>query len=168
MTRDEVLARLETARAGFDRRVAAVPADRLTAQIPGSVHSVRDIVVHVSAYDDLIVQRLVSARHGAATAFDRDREGWQAFNERVWAEAERIAPDAAIRRAEEVFSALVHEVGQLTDEELRAPVGSTAALDPAWLEGRAPWELIAIDAYEHYPMHYAALEGAAAEDREDS
>jgi len=163
MTREEVLAALRTARAGLDARVAAVPRDRLTAQIPGSVHSVRDIVVHITAYDDLIVQRLVSARHGATTSFDRDREGWEAFNERVWSEAARVEPQAALRHASDVFVALLHEVGQLSDEELAAPVGATAALDPAWLEGRAPWELIAIDAFEHYPMHYAAIEGATGE-----
>jgi len=162
MTRDEVMEALRVARAEFDARLARVPADRMTAPTPGSVHSVRDIVVHVSAYDDLIVQRLVAARHGARTSFDRDNAGWQAFNDRIWAEAAGIEPADAVSRAADVFSSLLLEVGQLTDEELNAPVGATAALDPAWLEGRAPWELIEIDAFDHYPMHYNALEGAAA------
>ena len=161
MTRDEVLAALRAFRAGFDARLARVPADRMTAPTPGSVHSVRDIVVHLTAYDDLIVQRLRAARTGETTAFDRDQVGWEAFNERIWAEAASVDPLVAVARAAATFEALLQEVEQLTDEELAAPVGATAALDPAWLEGRAPWELIEIDAFDHYPMHYAALEAAA-------
>ena len=65
-----------------------------------------------------------------------------------------------LSRAKDVFASLVQEVSRLTDEELNASVASTAALDPAWLEGRAPWELIAIDAYDHYPLHYEALDAA--------
>jgi len=161
MKHEEVLVRLLTARAAFDARLAAVPHDALAVPAPGGTHSVKDIVAHVAAYDDLIVQRLVAARGGTTTAFDRDREGWEAFNERTWREAAALGSDEALARASVVFAALVHEVGRLTDEELGAPVGATAALDPAWLEGRAPWELIAIDAYDHYPMHHAALDAAA-------
>lgn len=161
MKRDQVIAELRAARAIFDEKVAAVPPEALDAPIPGSAHSVKDIVAHVSAYDDLIVQRLVAARHGATTAFDRDHAGWEAFNERMWREAAGLKTDAVLRRAADVFSALLHEVGQLSDEELRAAVGSTAALDPAWLDGESPWQLIKTDAFGHYPMHYDALDAAA-------
>jgi len=133
MTRDEVLARLKVSRAVFDEKLAAVRPESLDAVPPGSTHSMKDIVAHVTAYDDLIVLRLISARHGSTTAFDRDRD---------------------------VFAALLHEVGQLSDDELGARVGATAALDPAWLEGRAPWQTIGIDAFDHYPMHYDALDAA--------
>lgn len=160
MGRDEVLARLKVARAVFDEKLAAVPVEGLALPAPGQAHSIKDIVAHVTAYDDLIVQRLVSARHGSTTAFDRDRVGWEAFNERIWREVADLPAEAVLDRARSAFAALLHEVGQLSDEELDARVGSTAALDPAWLEGRAPWELIAIDAYDHYPLHYAALDAA--------
>ena len=161
MTRDEVLARLKVSRAVFDEKLEAIRPEALGVAPPGSVHSAKDIVAHVTAYDDLIVQRLISARHGSTTAFDRDRDGWEAFNERTWREAVGQKPEAALRRARDVFAALVHEVGQLSDEELGARVGATAALDPSWLEGRSPWQAIGIDAFDHYPMHYDALDAAA-------
>ena len=161
MTRDEVLERLTTARAVFDDKVAAVAVDALALPVPGGTHSVKDIVAHVTAYDDLIVLRLVAARRGTTTAFDRDRAGWEAFNERIWREVAELPADVVLARAKDVFVSLVHEVSGLTDEELNAAVAATAALDPAWLGGRAPWELIAIDAYDHHPLHYAALDAAA-------
>jgi len=75
MTRGEVLARLKVSRAVFDGKLAAVRLESLDAVPPGATHSVKDIVAHVTAYDDLIVLRLISARHGSTTAFDRDRDG---------------------------------------------------------------------------------------------
>jgi hypothetical protein len=162
MTRDEVLARLVAERSLFDAKVAAVPPDALDMPMPASTHSAKDVVAHVTAYEELIVERLVAAKHGAMTSFDRDRAGWEAFNERTWREASTGKPKAVLRHSEEVFASLLRQVGALSDEELAAPTGATASLDPAWLEGRPPWQLIAIDAFEHYRMHFQALEGAAA------
>jgi hypothetical protein len=161
MTRDEVLARLVAERAVFDAKVAAVPAEAIERPIPGSTHSVKDVVAHVTAYEELIVERLVSARHGATTAFDRDHAGWEAFNDRIWREAHEMRPKAVLSRSGDVFAALVRAVGTLSDEELGARVGATAALDPGWLEGSPPWKLIEIDAFGHYPMHYPGLDAAA-------
>jgi hypothetical protein len=160
MTRDEVLARLRTARHGLEQRLAAIPPESLEVVPPGAAHSPRDIVAHVAAYDRLIVERLRLSRVGDTTSFDRDREGWEAFNERVWAECSRISAAEAIAEAALVFEELLTEVARLSDEELQTATGVTAALDPAWLAGRAPWELIGIDGFEHYPMHYEALERA--------
>lgn len=160
MRRDEVLEKLTSARAVFDEKLGKVPRAALTLPIPGSAHSVKDVVVHVSAYDDLVVLRLMASRGGVTTAFDRDRVGWEAFNDRIWGEAAVIEVDDALARAREVFAVLVEEVAQLTDDELEASVGATAALDPAWLRGQTPWELIGIDCFDHYPMHYAALDAA--------
>jgi hypothetical protein len=160
MTRDEALTKLTSARAVFDEKLGRVPRAALEVPVPGSTHSVKDIVFHVSAYDDLVVLRLIASRAGITTEFDRDREGYEVFNERVWGEAAVIEPDDALARADEVFAALLHEVGRLTDDELGAPTGATAALDPEWLRGQAPWELIAVDCWDHYPMHYGALDAA--------
>jgi len=160
MTRDEVLEKLTAARAVFDEKLEAVPAEALERPLPGSAHSVKDIVAHVSSYDDLVVQRLIESRAGRTTAFDRDRAGWEAFNERVWREVADVPAADALALAREVFAALVEEVARLTDEELGAPVAATAALDPAWLSGHAPWELIETDTFDHYTQHYAALDAA--------
>lgn len=163
MTAAEVVARLTGARAEFDALVAAVPRERLEVATPGGAHSPKDIVVHITAYEDLIVRRLRASRAGETTAFDRDRDSWEAFNERIWAEAAAVSVDEALARAREVFAALLEEVAALSDEEIAAPTKATAALDPGWLEGREVWELIGIDAFDHYPMHFDAL--AAAGDR---
>ena len=161
MTRDEVLARLRETRAEFDRLVAAIPAELLTVPVPGGSHSPKDIVFHVTSYDDLIVRRLRCARTGELTAFDRDRDSWEAFNDRIWAEANDVATSAAMALSSRTFLNLLEEVSHLSDEELSDRVGVTKALDPAWLQDRTLAETIGVDGFEHYPMHYAALAAAA-------
>lgn len=148
----------------FDAKVAAVPADRLGSVPTTGGHSAKDIVAHITAYERLIVERLRAAREGRTTAFDRDRDGWESFNERVWAEAAGLDAASVLANAREVFGQLLREVKALSDEELREVTGITEHVDPAWLDGRAMWELIGIDAFDHYPMHYPALEAAARAD----
>jgi hypothetical protein len=161
VTRDEVLDRLRSTRAVFDDRVAKVPAAAFDRAVPGGRHTPKQILWHVAAYDRLMVDRLRAAREGETTAFDRDRMGWEAFNERTWAEGAVFDAVTVTETANKAFAALLVEVGEMTDEELDGPVGVSAYLDPAWLGGRAPWELIGIDGFEHYPMHVGSLEAAA-------
>ena len=162
MTRDEMVLELAVARKAFDDKVAALPAARLTSPIPGSTHTVAEIVSHVTAYDRLIVERLIAARHGAGTSFVRDSEGWEAFNVQTWADAAGADPQRVLANARESFEALQHEVGRLSDEELNAAIGATASLDHRWLQNRPPWKAIAIDSSDHYGQHYAALDAAIA------
>ena len=162
MTRDEVTERLKTERAAFDLRVAAIPSSALDRPAPGCSHSSKQIVAHVTAYEQLIVDRLQLGRLGEETAFDRDRIGWEAFNQRTWAECALPDAEIVLERSAITFLRLLEEVAILTDEELNEVTGVSAALDPMWLGGRALWELIGIDGFEHYPMHFAQLEAAAA------
>ena len=161
MTREEVLDRLRTDRAGFDARVAAIPSVAFERPVPGGTHTPKQIVWHVVAYDRLVVDRLRAARDGETTAFERDRVGWEAFNERTWAEGNALGPETVRAAAVNVFAELLAEVRRLTDQELAGPVGISASIDPAWLDGRALWELIGIDGFDHYRMHFGALDAAA-------
>lgn len=163
MTSKELMARLVAGRGAFDARVTAVPPERFDTAPEGFAHSPKEIVAHITAYEGLIVQRLRAARIGETTSFDRDRTGWEAFNDRVWVEARSAAADEVLERSHSVFGELLDEVAELTDADLNGQEGIAAALDPAWLDGSTLAELIAIDAYDHYPMHFEALEAAAAE-----
>jgi hypothetical protein len=162
MTRDEVLTRLKARRAEFDVRVHAIPGDSFDEPTPGGTHSPKQIVAHVSAYERLIVDRIRAARLGEETEFDRDRVGWEAFNDRIWAESKSAAADAVLSQSARDFLALLEEIAALANVELSEMRGVAAAIDPAWLQGRSLWELIGIDGFEHYPMHFAQLEAAAS------
>lgn len=161
MTRDEMLRAFDESRSAFDTLLRAVPAERFAAAPPGFSHSPKEVVAHVVAYEGLIVERLSAAREAGTTAFDRDRAGWEAFNDRVWAEAAQAEPADVLRRWEEIGVSLRAELAMLTDDDLDGASPLAAHLDPAWLDGHTPAELIAVDAVDHYPMHHALLEAAA-------
>ncbi len=160
MKREEIVARLLGARGAFDARVALLPNDRFDVAPPGRDHSPKEIVAHVNAYERLITDRLRAARSGETTAFDRDRVGWEEFNERVWAEVRDRDPSDVREASATVFAELIAEIELLTDAELESPVGITARIDPAWLKDRTLTELIEIDALDHYPMHFGVLDAA--------
>ncbi|MBA4370968.1 MAG: hypothetical protein C0418_05245 [Coriobacteriaceae bacterium] len=162
MTRDEVMARLLAARGEFDAKVAAVPPERLDVAPPGHTHSPKEIAAHVDAYEELITERLRAARAGETTAFDRDRVGWKEFNERVWGEARGTEAAVVLERSARVFAEMLAEIGQLTDAELNEVTGVTAVIDPAWLGKHTLGEIVGIDTFEHYPMHFEALDAACA------
>jgi len=161
MTGDEVLARLRTVRTAFDRRVEAIPPERLSHPPEGHTHPPKDVVAHVSAYEALIVERLRAARRSERTALDRDRAGWEQFNDRIWAEAEGRSAEEILASSAETFRELLAQVASLTDAELNESVGVTAWIDPGWLQGRTLWQVIGVDGFEHYPKHFSALEAAA-------
>lgn len=162
MTVDELMDRLREARGVFDAKVSAVPRERFDAAPQGRVHSPKQVVVHANAYEELITRRLRAAQEGKTTEFDRDREGWEAFNERVWAEASEADIDEVREESGRIFTELLHEVGRLTDDDLNGITELTAAIDPAWLKGQTLAEMIAIDGYEHYPMQSEALDAAGS------
>ena len=160
MTRDELLHWLLETRAEFDQLAASIPKDELDKPIPGKKHSARDVIYHVVAYEDLIVQRLRSAQRGETTAFDRDREGWESFNDRVWDEAAQVDGLTVLARSHRIFRELIEQVRVLQDDEINGDGGIVRCIDPAWLAGRSLWEVIGIDAFEHYPMHFEDLQKA--------
>ncbi len=157
MTRDELLHWLLETRREFDELVAAIPKERLDKPIPGKKRSARDVIHHVTAYEELIVQRLQHAQDGETTAFDRDHEGWEQFNDRVWEEAKDVDSLTALARSHRVFREMIDQIRVLQDDEINGKGGIVRFLDPGWLDGRPLWEVVGIDAFEHYPMHFDEL-----------
>lgn len=163
MSRDEVLERLQFTRVRFDRRIEAIPIEKLDVPTPTRLHTPKQVVAHINAYEALIVERLQAARTGNTTALFRDRVGWQEFNEQVWADSVDMTVHEVLEQSQRVFKELVHEIMILTDADLLDSTGIMAHIDPAWLQGRTLAQVIGVDAFEHYPMHYDELDLAVAQ-----
>lgn len=163
MTRDEVLEQLTKQRETFDALVDTIPADSLDVPVPGYQHTPKQIVAHVAAYEWLIVERVRAARLGQTTDLERDRRGYEHFNEVVWEESAPRDADEVLATSARTFLALVEELAGLPDEEFGALSKVAEAIDPGWLRGRNLWEALAEDTFEHYPMHVAQLEAVIGE-----
>jgi hypothetical protein len=163
MTRDEILEQLTHERAQFDALVDAIAADAMDRPVPEHIHTPKQIVAHVSAYEQLVVERLRAARLGQTTDLERDRLGYEAFNDHMWSQCESQETEVVLASSARTFLMLVEELAGLPDEEFGALSKVAEAIDPGWLRGRNLWEALAEDTFEHYPMHCAQLEAVLAE-----
>ena len=140
---ESLLADLDAAREAFHEALAEVDEQLVT--VPGVVGdwSVRDLVVHVAAWDEhgAAALELASSGHGADFAYstaDTDAE-----NDRIEAEALRTSPSEALAREDRAFA------------EFRAAI---AGLDPALLgeelgNGDSVEAVIRYDGADHYAEH---------------
>lgn len=160
MTRDQMLIELAVARATFDNKVGTLPRASLVREVPGYGRSIAQLVAHVSAYDSMVVQRLASAERAGMTNLGFDHGNREHHEQSTWVFADRWDFDRLLERAKGEFGSLSDLVRNLSDEELNGRIGAGGALDPAWLRGRAPWQAIAADTFEHYREHLDMLDVA--------
>ena len=139
----ELLAALDAAREDFHHALAQVDAELVT--VPGVVGdwSVRDLVVHVAAWDEHGTGALDLARAGRGDEFAYSTSDTDAENDRIEAEALRTSPSEALAREERAFV------------EFRAAI---AALDTALLghqlgNGDSVEAVIRYDGADHYAEH---------------
>ncbi|HET6650057.1 MAG TPA: DinB family protein [Candidatus Limnocylindria bacterium] len=140
---EALLSALDAARDDFHDALAGVDAELVTA--PGVVGewSVRDLVVHVAAWDEHGTAALELATSGRGGDFAYSTADTDAENDRIEAEALRTSPSEALAREERAFT------------EFRAAI---AALDPAQLKlklgnGDSVEAVIRYDGADHYAEH---------------
>ena len=141
--RESLLADLDAARDAFHEALTEVDAQLVTA--PGVVGdwSVRDLVVHVAAWDQHGAGALELARSGRGAEFAYSTTDTDAENDRIEAEALRTSPSEALAREERAFA------------DFRAAV---ATLEPALLgqvlgNGDSVEAVIRYDGPDHYAEH---------------
>lgn len=140
---EALLRDLDATRAAFLEALGDVDADLVTT--PGVVDdwSVRDLVVHVTAWCEHGSAALDLAAEGRGAEFAYSSADTDAMNERIQAEARTIAPSAALVREEAAFAAFRERV---------------AALDPGLLglelgNGDTVEAVIRYDGPNHYAEH---------------
>lgn len=148
---------LERSRDAFHDALAEVDVELVT--VPGVVGdwSVRDLVVHVAAWDEHGADALELAIAGRGAEFAYTGADTDATNERIFAESQHVSPVEALAREERAF------------ERFRRVV---AELDPALLgerlgNGDTVEEVIRYDGPDHYAEHTEHLRewfGADADD----
>jgi hypothetical protein len=155
---EALLSALDAARDDFHDALSDVEAELVT--VPGVVGewSVRDLVVHVAAWDEHGTAALELATSGRGGDFAYSTADTDAENDRIEAEALRTSPSEALAREERTFT------------EFRAAV---AALDPALLNlqlgnGDSVEAVIRYDGADHYAEHTEHIRAWFAVDDADT
>jgi hypothetical protein len=154
---EALLSALDAARDDFHDALAEVDAELVT--VPGVVGewSVRDVVVHVAAWDEHGTAAMELAATGRGDEFAYSTADTDAENDRIEAEALRTSPSEALAREERAFT------------EFRAAI---AALDPALLElrlgnGDSVEAVVRYDGADHYAEHAEHIRAWFAVDEPD-
>ena len=155
---EALLDELDAARASFHEALALVDVDLVT--VPGVVNdwSVRDLVVHVAAWDEHGTEALALATTGRSERFTYSTDDTDAMNDRILLEGRALSPADALRREEASFGAFRDAI---------------VTLDPALLphrlgNGDTVEDVIRYDGPGHYAEHTEHLRSwFTAEDDDD-
>lgn len=157
---DALLSSLDAAREDFHDALAAVDAELVT--VPGVVGdwSVRDLVVHVAAWDEHGTAALELASAGRGDEFAYSTADTDAENDRIEAEALRTSPSEALAREERAFTDFRTAIAALDPELLGRHLGNGDSVEA----------VIRYDGADHYAEHtehiraWFALDEADADD----
>ena len=144
MTRDQALRRLEQAWAAFEESYAGLPDTALL--IPGVTGqwSVRDIIAHVTWWEEEALKHLPLVRDGGRpTRYSVKYGGIDAFNALMTQERRNLSLAEVRRQHDDVHARLIELVGSAPEELFTTETRFRRRLR--------------LDTYGHYPVHTAAI-----------
>jgi DinB superfamily len=121
----ETVERMDAGWAGFQRRVQAVPNERLSDRVGGGGWTRKQMLAHITAWHELTVERL--GRFLASGEPSSLAEHEDAINARAARAAEGRTTGEVVQGLEDSYRRLRREVLRLTDTQLTAHDGWAAA-----------------------------------------
>ena len=131
-TKRELTAYVVATRAELERAIAAVPLDRRESPLPSGL-TVKDLLVHVTFWEQYLVDRLVGCRTGQGFptfAVEADAEIDQ-VNARVYAENKERSWADVWKAFQSTQAVALTEIERLSDDELFDPAHSLAIIGDA-------------------------------------
>lgn len=160
-TKDELIALIRSERARLDALANQVKARQLTHQMLADGYTVKDILAHVTWWEQRMLELIETARRGEpVVGLAAPGEDAQAAVDRVNAQvfdAQRNVPlDEVEARARRSYAQVLETIGDLEDDEVFAETGLRRQF------GGSALKLIAEDTYEHYREHVEQLQSLLA------
>ena len=157
-TKAQVIEHMRAGRLAWEALLAEVPQARMREAGVEGQWSVKDIIAHVTVYEDWTADQLEGVARGETAMVMRpdEPEGADTFdtdqrNAAYYAAHKDRPLDAILASARSAFPRLLAAAEALPEEALL----ERRRLD--WLGGAALWELIAGNSYDHYAEHLAAI-----------
>jgi len=154
VNRSELIAQLRSQRQVWNLLLLEAGEDRMQEPLPGGDWTLKDIVAHVSAYEDWLAAWLEASRRGelpgqsVTTMPDQD-----ARNAIIHRQNRIRLVEDVLAEAGWVFDRLVKAIFALPDAELDNPALTAWYVGPYWDETTPVWRAVAGDSFEHYQEH---------------
>ena len=144
MTKDQLLARLDAAWRDFEGSYAGLTSSQLLIPNVTGRWSVRDIIAHVTWWEEEALKHLPLIREGGRPPRYSVRYGGiNAFNAMMTEERSSLSLDAVLRQHDDVHEQLVNYVRSAPDDLVRTETRFRRRLK--------------LDAIGHYPVHARAI-----------
>ena len=164
MNKTEFLEVLRSERAKLERLIDAVGTERMDVTGVSGFYSTKDIIVHLTAYEQALVSWLQEAKAGKVYVDEvLDQSDVDIRNAVVYEANKDRNAAAVIQRFARTFDELEKCVSLLTDEELTNAELTAWYVVPRWPRKQALWKCIANDSYEHHQQHIPDIERWLAE-----
>jgi hypothetical protein len=118
--------------------------------------SVKDIIVHITAWEKRMVQWLDESLRGEIPQRPAPGMTWDdldELNERIYQEGREKPLDEALAEFREIHQESVRAVEAMAEEDLLAPGRFE------WREGDPIWRMVAANTWWHYKDHQEAIAG---------
>jgi hypothetical protein len=158
MNKHEFIDTMRSERAQWDALLSEIGAANMTNPGAAGDWCVKDLIAHISAYENWLVELFAAVRRGAlpspSVLNDPDVDKRNAV---VYA-ANKDRPLAGVQAESKViFEKLVAAIEALPEDELVNEKHTAWYVEPFWKEAKPVWEAVAGDSYEHYHEHIPSL-----------
>lgn len=149
MNRDELLGAIKRDRDIFDGLVGRVPEGRMTERALDSGWSVKDVLAHIAAWEQLCLKWIKENKREELTA-GTDNDGQvDALNARLYAANRDRSLKEVREESRHSYEQMVAAVEWLSDADI--------AVEPGWAPGRELWQIIDANSADHYREHIEQL-----------
>lgn len=145
MNKQTILRKLEQAWEAFTSSFAGLSADQL--QTPGVVDdwSVKDLIAHVSLWEEEALKHLpMVLQGGRPPRYSTLYGGIDAFNARMTKQTQSLSLDIVLQQADKTHQQLIAYVQSVSDDQFTTETRFIRRLR--------------LDTYRHYPIHTKAIQ----------
>jgi hypothetical protein len=155
LTKQELIQAATEERARFRQLVGQLSEAQMTQPDVQGTWSVKDIVAHVTDWEERMVRWLDQAVRGETPAMPAPGMTWEdldRLNEQSYLASRDMPLAQVLDRFDRLHAAVIASMQAVPEEELLTSGRF------AWMGGEALWHLVAANTYWHYPAHGARIQ----------
>ena len=158
LTKTELLETLRAERHQWDALLDAIGNDHMTQPGVAGHWSVKDVIAHITAYEQWLVDWLEAVRrHEFPPRSVLDDEDLERRNAAVYEETRALSLQDVRDQAQQAFQELVAVTESFSDADFIDPDRTAWFMKPYWGDTTSLAAAIANQSYEHYQEHVPDL-----------
>jgi hypothetical protein len=155
MNKAQLLSRIQTARAPLDAMLAQLTDEQMTQPGVEGKSSVKDILAHITTWEQHCVRRLQAALHdGKAEVYvvaPGEPDGTDAVNELMFEKNQQLSLRQVLSDFHQSLQEVLQTVERISEKALLDPIGL------AQVFGYPVERVIGSDTFVHYPEHIESI-----------